>query len=301
MDKLNNMKAFVEVVNGEGFTAAADRLNRSRAQISKSVMQLEQYLGARLLNRTTRRVSLTETGRIYYERCVGILDDIDDIEGIASAQTQTPKGKLSIAAPTSFGVLHLNNAIAGYLQQHPEVQISLSLNDRFIDVVDEGFDLAIRIADLEDSSLIARKIAPCKRVLVASPGYIRQHGEPQVPQDLAIRPCLVYDNDLQAGNWQLNGEAGPESVRVNGPVCADNGDVLKEAAIAGLGIALLPTFIVGNDLREGRLVQVLQDYCPDDITIHAVFPSRRYLSAKVRTFIDYLSQCYGDSPAWDEF
>ncbi len=301
MDKLSSMKTFVEVVNGGGFTAAANRIGLSRAQASKSVMQLEAHLGVRLLNRTTRRVSLTEIGRIYYERCREILNDIEEIEGLAGEQSRRPRGTLTIAAPTSFGVLHLNHILSGYIKQYPEVRISLSLNDRFINVVSEGFDLAIRITALEDSSLVARKIAPCRRVLVASPAYLEKHGEPMVPQDLTIHHCLVYANDLQPSTWTLEGELGPESIRVNGPVCADNGDILKDAAVDGLGVTLLPTFIVGPDLKTGRLLQVLEDYCPTDISVYAVFPSRRYVSAKVRTFVDYISDCFGDQPEWDRF
>ncbi len=301
MDKLNSMKTFVEVVDNEVFTAAAAKIGLSRAQVSKSVMALEAHLGTRLLNRTTRQVSLTDIGRLYYERSKAILDEIDEIEDLAGQQSSRARGTLTIAAPTSFGVLHLNNAIAGYLKQYTEMRISLSLNDRFVDVVSEGFDLAIRIAELEDSSLIARRIAPCKRVLVASPDYLHNNGAPKVPQDLAGHRCLVYSNDLRPGSWTVSSDAGTESVRVNGPVCADNGDVLKDAAVAGLGVALLPTFIVGPELRAGRLLQVLEPYRPGDLSVYAVFPSRRYVPARVRTFVDYLADCFGDKPDWDRY
>ena len=301
MDRLKSMTIFVEVVNGEGFTAAAEKVGLSRAQVSKSVMQLEAHLGTRLLNRTTRRVSLTEIGRIYYERCIAILHDIDEVEGITSEQTTSPHGTLNLSAPTSFGILRLSEAIPQYIKLYPRVQISLKLADRFIDVVSEGLDLVLRIAELEDSSLIARKIAPCKRVFCASPDYLSQHGVPKVPQDLAIHHCLIYSNELKPDNWVLHGPNGAESVKVDGPVCADNGDILKTAAISGLGITLLPTFIVGPDLSAGRLQQVLSDYCPPEISIYAVFPSRRYLSAKVRTFVDFISGYFGDNPNWDKF
>jgi len=301
MDLFNSMTIFVEVVNQAGFNAAAEKMGRSRAQVSKSVMQLEAHLGTRLLNRTTRRVSLTEIGRVYFERCVAILSDVEEIEGIAGEQTGKPRGTLRLSAPTSFGILHLNAAIPRYIEQHPQVQISLSLSDRHIDAVAEGFDLVIRIAALQDSSLVARKIAPCKRVFCASPDYLEQNGSPQVPQDLAIHPCLVYSNDLKPDTWVLHGPNGKESIKVNGPVCADNGDILKAAAAAGLGIALLPTFIVGPELRAGRLKQVLPGYCPPEISIYAGFPSRRYLSAKVRTFVDFLSRYFGENPDWDQF
>ena len=301
MDKLNSMAIFVEVVNGESFTAAAEKTGLSRAQVSKSVNQLEAYLGARLLNRTTRRISLTETGRIYYERCKAILNDIEEVEGIAGEQASKPHGRLTISAPTSFGILHLNEAIPQYMEQYPQVQISLSLADRFIDVVAEGFDLAVRIAALEDSSLIARRIAPCHRVFCASPDYLNRYGTPKVPQDLAIHQCLIYSNDLKPDTWILHGPNGTESIKVNGPICTDNGDILKAAAISGLGVTLLPTFIAGPDLGAGRLRQVLTDYCPPEISIYVVFPSRRYLSAKVKTFVDFLSGYFGDTPSWDRF
>ena len=295
------MSIFVGVVEGQSFTLAADKMGLSRAQMSKSVMQLEAYLGTRLLNRTTRRISLTDIGQIYYERCKAILRDIEEVEGIASEQTSKPHGRLMLSAPTSFGTLHLSDALPRYMKQFPRVQVSLNLADRFIDVVAEGFDVVIRIAQLEDSSLIARKIAPCKRVFCASTEYLEQHGVPRVPQDLSIHHCLVYSNELRPGTWTLQGPKGTEVVKVNGPMCADNGDVLKTAALAGLGVTLLPTFIVGADICGGRLQQVLPEYCPPEISVYAVFPSRRYLSAKVRTFVDFLSDYFGDDPEWDRF
>ena len=301
MNRLNSMQIFVEVARAAGFSAAANKIGLSRAQVSKSVMQLEQHLGARLFNRTTRRISLTEIGKAYLDRCIDILQDIDETEAMAGAQTQEPRGRLTLSAPTSFGILHLRRAIPAYLRQHPQVQISLNLADRFIDVVDEGFDLVIRIAELQDSSLIARRLAPCRRLLCASPAYLDQHGTPQVPQDLAIHHCLVYSNELKPDTWRLQGPEGMESVRVNGPICADNGDILRAAAVEGLGVTLLPTFIIGPDLEAGRLRQVLADYCPPPISINAVFPSRRYLSAKVRSFVDFMAVYFGDQPEWDQF
>jgi DNA-binding transcriptional LysR family regulator len=273
MDRLNAMTLFSEVAKRGGFTPAARHLGLSRARLSKAVEQLEKHLGARLLNRTTRQVSLTEIGRIYLERCETILQDIEELEEIAARQSSEPSGRLAIAAPTSFGILQLERAIPAYLEQYPAVQITLSLADRLVDVVAEGFDLAIRIAEL--------------------------HGEPRVPQDLSIHHCLAYANELKPDTWRLHGPQGVESVRVNGPVCADNGDILRAAAVSGLGITLLPTFIVGEDLRNGRLREVLTDYCPPPLSIHAVFPSRRYLSARVRSFIDFMVAFFGDRPDWD--
>jgi len=202
MDKLNSMNIFVQVVKNESFTAASENMGLSRAQVSKSVMQLEKHLGTRLLNRTTRRISLTETGRIYYDRCIVLLNDIEEMEELAGEQTIIPHGTLTLSAPTSFGILQLKKAIPEYIKRYPQVKISLSLADRFIDVVAEGFDVGIRIAKLDDSSLVARKIAPCKRIFCASPGYLKKNGMPKVPMDLAIHPCLVYSSDLKPDTWQ---------------------------------------------------------------------------------------------------
>lgn len=301
MDRITSMIVFVEVVEAGSFTAASEKKGLSRAAVSKHVMQLEAHLGARLLNRSTRQLSLTEIGRLYYERCKSILADIEEAENCASEASANPRGQLSVNAPMSFGVLHLGPAIAAYCKRFPLVQISLDLNDRFIDVVAEGFDVVIRIAQLRDSSLIARKIAPCRRVLCASPDYLNTYGMPKVPQDLTLHRCLCYTNHSNENIWILNGPQGTETVRINGPVNANNGEILKSAAIEGLGIALEPTFIVGPDIRAGRLRIVLPDYQVPEITVNAVYPSRRYLSAKVRTFVVFLSSYFGDEPGWDDF
>ncbi len=301
MDKLNSMQHFVEVVTRGSFTGAAEKTGLSRSQLSKSVMQLESFLGARLLNRTTRKISLTEIGEIFFERCTDILQEVEEAEAVAREMTDKPGGTLHLAAPTSFGVRHLQELLPQYLQAYPNVQLKLSLSDRFIDVVEEGFDLVIRITELADSSLISRRIAPCKRVLCASPEYLDRIGTPRVPQDLSIHRCLVYSNSLKPDTWELHGPDTVESVRINGPFCSDNGDVLQAAAVAGLGITLLPTFIVGEDLQSGRLQQVLEDYSPPEISINAVFPSRKFMSAKVRSFIDFLSSHYSDEPYWDQY
>ncbi len=300
MDRFHSMTIFVEVVNARSFTGAAEKLSLSRAQISKSVIQLEKHLGSRLLNRTTRRISLTEIGRIYYERCKTILLDVEETEELASQQSINPHGRLTISAPTSFGTLQLGHIIPKYLKQYPKVQISMSLTDRMVDVVSEGFDLVLRIAELKDSSLIARKISPCKRVFCASPDYLTKNGIPKVPQDLSIHHCLTYSNELKPDTWVLHGSDNIEIVKVNGPICTDNGDILKTAAIAGLGVTLLPTFIVGPELKTGQLQQILHNYCPPEISIYAIYPSRRFLSEKVRTFIDFLSHSFKKNPSWDQ-
>lgn len=299
MNRFHHMSVFIEVVERGGFTAAEDKVGLSRAQISKLVMQLEAHLGTRLLNRTTRHISLTEMGRIYYERCKALLIEVDELDTMASEQNSTPRGTLTVGAPSTFGTLHFKNVITEYMKQYPQVQISLQLTDRFVDVVDEGFDVVIRIAQMADTSLIARKLASCKLVYCASPKYLKKYGTPNVPQDLALHHCLLYSNEDKPDTWSLHGPQGIENIRVSGPLTADNGDILRSAAIADLGIVFIPTFIVADDIRAGRLQQVLADYCPPELAINAVFPSRRYLSAKVRTFIDFAAQYFEENSNWD--
>lgn len=296
-----SMAIFVEVVESGGFTAASEKSRLSRAAISKHILQLEDHLGTRLFNRTTRRVSLTETGQIYYERCKSILADIDEAEASVGEATTEAHGGLRINAPMSFGSLHFGPAIAAYCKRHPRVRVTLDLNDRFVDMVAEGFDVVIRIAQLEDSSFIARKIAPCHMVLCAAPSYLEQFGVPKVPQDLAIHRCLFYTNLQNSGHWTFIGPQGQETVSVSGPLCANNGEILKSAAVEGLGVALEPTFIVGPELKAGRLQVVLPEYHPPEIAVYALYPSRRYLTAKVRTFVDFLTSYFGDTPYWDRY
>ncbi len=301
MDRLNGMTTFVEVVKSGSFTLAADNLNLSRAQVSKTIMQLEAHLDTRLLNRTTRTISLNEIGKIYYERCLTILQDIDDIEDITRQQTSKPKGSLRMSVPTSFGLLHLNEAIPEYIKQYPDVNIELSLADRFIDVVAEGYDLVIRIGELNDSGLIARKLAPCRRVFCATPEYLEKHGKPEVPKDLTKHNCLIYTNEQSADTWTIKGPKKTESVKITGSLCSDNGQILRDAALADLGIVILPTFIIGDDIIKGDLQQILPEYYFPEISLYVVFPSRRYLSAKVRTFIDFLSDYFEQTPSYDKF
>ena len=298
MDQLTSMRVFVHVAELNGFTAASDKLGISRAAASKHVLKLENHLGARLLHRTTRRISLSEIGKIYYERCKAILADVDEADSCARSTSTEPRGRLRVNAPMSFGITHLGPAVAAYCRDHPHVQVALELNDRMVDVVGEGFDVSIRITELQESSLIARQIAPCRLVLCAAPDYLDRRGRPRVPQDLAIHECLVYDNLPTGDLWTFYGADGRETVRVNGPVCANNGDLLRAAASEGLGIACLPTFMVCDDLRYGRLEVMLPEYALPKIGIYALFPSRRYLSVKVRTFVDSLVGYFGNESDW---
>jgi len=299
MDKLKSMQLLLDVVETRSFTAAADKNHLSRAYVSKSIQQLEAYLQTRLLTRTTRTVTPTEIGKHYSQRIDGLLSELQSIEDMARQQNEQPSGRINISAPTSFGILQLTQLLPVYYERYPQVQVSINLADRFIDVVAEGYDLVIRIAKLEDSSLIARKLAPCQRVFCASPDYLQQHGTPQTPGQLSKHAALIYTNEHNPEAWIIEGPDGQQTIKVNGPMCSDNGDLLRSAALSGMGITLLPTFIVGDDLRSGQLQQILPEYCPPDIAIFAVYPSRRYLSATVRSFVDFLSEYFGPVPPWD--
>jgi DNA-binding transcriptional LysR family regulator len=300
MDKLDEMGAFVRVVEAKTFTAAAERLGWSKSAVSRRIADLEERLGVRLLNRTTRRLSLTEAGRAYYDRCSRILADIEETEASVASLHADPRGVLRINAPMTFGMLHLAPALAAFMQRFPEVEIDLSLNDRFIDLIDEGVDVAVRIGTLADSSLVARRLAVCRRVLCASPAYLRRRGTPQRPEDLAGHDCFVYTNMNSPEQWQFTDRAGGRhAVRVAGRLRVNNGDVLRDIAVAGLGVVALPTFIVAGQIADGRLQVILPDYRLADTALHAVYPHNRHLSAKVRAFVDFLAVRFGPEPYWD--
>jgi DNA-binding transcriptional LysR family regulator len=299
MDRLTAMEAFVRVVERGGFTAAAEDLHLSRAMVSKHVQDLEEHLGARLLNRTTRKVSLTEAGRVYYERSTQLLADLAETEEAVGELQAKPRGRLRLNAPVSFGALHLAAAVADYMAAQPEVTVELTLNDRVVDLVEEGYDLAVRIARLADSSLIARRLAPCRMVVCAAPEYLERHRQPGHPNDLAGHNCLGYSYGQTRDEWRFDGPKGAAAVPVRGTLQANNGDVLRAAALRGAGIVLLPSFIVGADLAAGRLAPVLPGYRVPELGIYAVYPHSRHLSAKVRSFVDFLLPRLGKRPAWD--
>jgi DNA-binding transcriptional LysR family regulator len=301
MDRITGLSVFARVVESSSFAAAARHFGLSPAMASKHILALEERLGARLLNRTTRRVSPTEIGRVFYERATRILADIDDAEQEASALQATPRGLLRVSGPLSFGTRQLAPAIADFLAACPAVEIDVTLSDRVADLVEEGFDLAIRIGRLVDSSLIARRIAPCLVVACAAPDYLKSHGAPRLPADLAAHNCLGYSYAALRNEWRFSGPDGTESVRVAGRLNANNGDVLRLAALGGEGIILQPSFLVADDLAAGRLVPILPGYVPDELAIHAVYPHSRHLSVKVRSFVDFLVARFGQQPEWDRW
>jgi len=299
MDRLAAMQAFARVAEAGSFSAAARQLGMAKSVVSKLVMGLENHLGARLINRTTRRLSLTEAGIAYYESCTRILAAVEEAELSVGRLQAVPRGRLKVNASMSFGFLHLAPAIPDFLAHHPEVEIDLTLNDQFTDLVQEGYDVAVRIGALPDSSLIARKLAPSRRVLCASPAYLDRHGVPQVPEDLARHNCLGYAYLVTGNEWRFRGPDREHAVRVSGNFDVNNGDALRAAALGGLGIAQLPTFIIGQDLAAGTLRCLLSDYVLPETNIHAVYPHNRHLSAKVRAFVDFLAERFGPEPYWD--
>lgn len=301
MDRLTGMEAFARVVETGSFTRAAEQLGISRAMVSKHVMELENRLGVRLLNRTTRKLSLTEAGASYYGRTAQIIAEIDEAEQAASRMNLQPRGLLRVNAPMSFGTLHIAPAIPDFIAAYPDVAVELTQNDRVVDLIEEGYDLAVRVGKLPDSSLIARKLAPCRRVLCASPAYLAKRGEPKRPSDLTGHDCLDYTYSPERNLWRLRGPEGEVQVRVDGSFRANNGDTLRAAAIAGLGLISSPSFIVGEDFRSGLLKPVLCDYRPTELGIHAVYPHNRHVSAKVRSFVDFLAERFGPRPYWDDY
>lgn len=293
MDLFAAMKMYVAVVDGGSFAAAADKLDISRAMVSKQIQKLEEHLGTRLMNRTTRRLSLTETGSAFYERSVQIVADVDEAEQVAGQMTRRPQGVLRLTIPLSYGQHRLGAIIGAYTQAYPHVQLDISLSDRKVDLVEEGLDLAIRIGALPQSDLIARKIGAVRSIVCAAPAYLARHGSPLTPAELAGHACLGYTLSGSGAEWRLDGPGGPAAVAIAGPIRADNGDIIRLAALGGAGIAFQPEFIVGDDVAAGRLVRLLPEWQSAEMGVYAVYPSRKHLSAKVRTFVDFLVAALG--------
>jgi DNA-binding transcriptional LysR family regulator len=296
------MLVFTKVAKAGSFASAAKELGLSRAMATKHVMQLENGLGIRLLNRTTRNLSLTEVGMVYLERCLQILDEMEEME-IAVTRLQTePRGTLKVNATPFFGAYHLAPAIAAYMEAFPEVNVELVLQAGYIDLIEEGFDLAIHLDEMRDSSLIARKLGSSQRIVCGSPQYFKKHGIPKTPDDLRKHNCLTNSSLPPRDQWQFSIPGGETTVvKVTGNMEANVADALRMAAINGLGLVLLPTYMVGQDIRKGRLSPVLTDYVPAPLEIHAVYPHRKHLSAKVRTFVDFLSERFHPKPYWEDW
>ena len=300
MDRLTSMEIFARVVEAESFTTAARRLGLSRAAVSKRIQQLETDLGARLLNRTTRQVLPTEIGRAFYERCLRVLNEAADAENFVRQLHSEPKGLLRINAPQSFGTLHLAPALAKFAAAYPELGLSVTLNDRTVSLFEEEFDVALRVSRSVSQNLIGHRISPIRIVLVASPEYLRRRGRPMHPSDLARHTCLQYSYLATGNAWLLRGADGEHRVPVESPFIANSGDMLLEAAIAGLGITIVPNFIAWCAIASGRLESVLDDYASPDLSLYAVYAAESQPSAKVRLLVEYLTERFGPVPYWDE-
>ena len=299
IDIVTGMRVFTAVVDAGSFAGAADKLDLSRGMATRYVAQLEAHLGVRLLNRTTRKLSLTEAGSDYCQRATQVLAMVEEAETSVAQEALVPRGTLRVTSSQAFGVRHLGWAITEYLQRYPGIQVDVTLNDRVVDLVEEGFDLAIRVATRIDPGLVARKLTRARVVACASPGYLKKHGAPKSPEELAGHNCLAYAYSSLQNEWHFRRKGVVRKVRVSGNLRGNNGDILSTAAIEGLGVILHPTFLVYEALRERKLVRILPDWEIDDLTVFAVYPNRKFLPPKVRSFIDFLAARFGPEPYWD--
>jgi DNA-binding transcriptional LysR family regulator len=298
LDRLQGMAVFVRVAEQGSFSTAAQQLGLSKSAVSKHVAALEERLGVRLLNRTTRRLAVTEVGAVYRDYCARVVQEVEEADLTASQHSIEPRGRLKVNAPMTFGFLHLVPLLPEFLARHPALEVELTLDDRIVDLLDEGFDLAVRIGRLADSSLVARRLAGTRFLCVAGPAYLARAGTPATPADLARHNCLRYSYRRQPDDWSFSRGTEQVTVRVAGNLQANNGDALRAAARAGLGIVYLPDFIIGDDLESGELIQLLADWEAPEIPIHAVFPPQRHPSAKLRAFVDFLALRLGRPDGW---
>ncbi len=304
MESLAGMEVFVRVVRAGSFSAAARSLNQTPSAVSKQIGRLEDRLGARLFNRTTRHLGLTEVGAAFHERAQRILSEVEDAEQAVSRLNEAPRGTLRLDVPTSFGRRYIAPLVPRYLMGFPEMRIDMTLNDRFIDPLEDAVDLVVRIGELSDSSLIARRLARNRRVVCGAPGYFARCGVPQRPADLARHNCLVYTYRAARNDWPFvcrdRPDAAPEVVRVAGNLETNNVEALRDAALAELGLGLFPLWLAGPDLAAGRLVRALPSFHVPDSAVYAIYPPGRHLSPKVRSFVDFLAEEAARNWTWDE-
>lgn len=301
MLKTEDIQAFVHIVNASTMTAAAARLGVAKSAMSRRLSELEEQLGVELFHRTTRKLVLTESGQAFYARCTQILADLEEAEHTVSQAHHELSGQLRVAAPLSFGVMHLGPAIIEFQTQHPNLNFDIDFNDRQIDLIQEGFDVGIRIAHLKDSSLIARKLAKVSTVVCATPDYIKQYGRPNTPEDLVNHLCITYSNMKDPSHWVFINKQGSEQIiKVSKFMQANNGSFLSDVAIAGLGILRLPTFIAYESIAKNKLTQILQEYSIPEVNAYAIYPPTRHLSLRVRCFIDFLVERFSGVPYWEQ-
>ena len=300
MDRFENMGAFIRVVEAGSISGAADRLGVAKSAVSRRLKELEEHLGVELFHRTTRSMNLTDSGRAFYHQSVRILEDVLEAEHATSQAHGTLKGSFKIALPSTFGLMHMGPAINEFLQAHPQIEFDLDFNDREVDLIEEGFDLAVRIAKLPDSSLIARRLAPIHFVICASPVYLKRMGMPESPDQLTEHQCLVYSLLRDYEYWYLTDSTGKEiRTKIHPSLKASTGEFLKDAAVEGMGISLLPSFIAYKEIERGALVPVLKNYKIPQIDAYAIYPQTRHLSQRVRAFVDFLVKRFEGTPYWD--
>ena len=300
MDKLLSIRAFVAVVDTGGFTAAAKILPISRPGVSKHLSELETSLGGRLLHRTTRRISLTQAGKAYYEKCKQILEAVEEAEALVTGISGSPKGVLRINAPMSFGNKWIGPALSSFQKKYPDIEIDITLSDRQIDIVEEGYDATIRITRPSDSSLVARKVSPCRFLLAAAPQYLSFFGTPETIEDLKHHNCLLYRYRPNHNLWSFHRDQQEITVKVSGSLITNNGELLYSAGISGIGVVMLPTCILFKAVQHGELIPLLTDYSIQQASIYVVYPTNRLLSEKVRIFSEFMIKYFAGTPQWDQ-
>ncbi|MEC7876210.1 MAG: LysR family transcriptional regulator [Pseudomonadota bacterium] len=301
MDKLVSMRVFSAVAKNGSFSKAAKKLSISKAMVSKHIKNLENSLSVRLFNRTTRKLNLTDAGSSYYEKVNIILSEIDETESAISQLNSEPKGKLKVMAQPSFGAFHLSRALSLYLKKYTEVTVNLELSHRIPDLVEENIDLAFHVGELNDSMYVSRRIASARRVICASPEYIKKNGMPKKPEDLLNHNCLIYMPRNDMGKWEFLDKGRRKKIKVTGDIQCNSGDALRVASIQSRGITQLPTYMVGLDIQAGRLEAVHVDFEPEKQPIYCIYNHRKYVSAKIKTFIDFIYDLYQPDPYWNEW
>lgn len=301
MDRLESDRMFAAVMECGSFTAAAERLGTSSGQASKLVSRLENALGVQLLSRTTRAVSPTEAGRAYFDRLRPLLDEFEALDASIRDVSHAPRGRLRLTAPLTFGAMELAPALNDFAARFPEIELDVSFSDRVASLVDEGFDLAVRVGRPEDSSMIARRLCDVRILVIASPEWLDLHGEPETPEDLVRLDCIIDSNFREPGRWPIRDAAGRQtSVPVAGRIRYSNTEACVRAAETGLGLACVPAFVAAEALREGRVRQVLKALEPEPYAVHAIYPQNRHLAGKVRALVDFLARRYRGSPHWEK-
>jgi DNA-binding transcriptional LysR family regulator len=300
MYDLNLMIIFAQVVNEQSFSAAARKMGLTKSSVSKAVAKLELALGASLLNRSTRHLSLTEIGASFYDYCTRINAEAEEAHHMIESLNAQPRGMLKVAASVAFGTLHIAPAVAEFMHRYPQLEIDMTITDRQVDLTEEGYDVVISVARDLPLSLVAKRLAPIRRNLCATPAYFEQYGVPEMPQDLVHHNCLDYIHSGDKGLWRFNGPAGEVTVNVSGRLRINDDEALSQVVLGGFGLALLPTFIIGKDLQAKRLKSVLSEYLPIEQHVYALYLPKRNLPLKTRVFIDYLSERFGAQPYWDQ-